>query len=608
MPPMTNSIAKSKTEIVVASVEDHLALIQQKRASKIELHVARRRCSKGHLDFTRYFFKQRQAIKFRVNWHHILIARELEKVITGETENLVINVPPGSSKTEIFVINFIARGLAKNPRARFLHLSGSDSLALANSESARDIVTSDHYQAFWPLKIADDADSKKRWNVEVDGQKAGGVYATSLGGQITGFRAGHMTEGFQGAIVIDDPNKPEDAFNKAALNKANRKLLSTVKSRRANPKTPIVVIMQRVGEGDVTDFIEKGHLGKNFKFVKIPALITEEIIAQLAPDLLPMADNSLKDDKGRFSYWPYKEPIDELLGLEKGEGLDPEGNRISRFVYASQYDQRPKSLEGNLIKGQMFFRYSVLPKIKYRKVFVDTAQKTKQHNDYSVFAEWGLGVDGRAYLIDMIRGKWESPELKRRAKAFWAKGKARDTEVYGHLREMPVEDKVSGTDLIQTLKLPPPEGASIPIKEIQRTTDKLTRLMDALPYIELGLAGVPEDAPFTNDFVAEHEAFSADMSHKHDDQVDTTIDMTMDLLSSGNKLKTWEALGKQSHEANSGGNKSVTQQNGETKRQSHIIEKYRKRATPNKPQENGAGPQDPSQEVNALALKLGIQV
>ena len=93
------------------------------------------------------------------------------------------------------VINFIARGLAINPNSRFLHITSGDDLALLNSQTARDIVQSDEYQALWPLQIADDAKAKKRWNVIVDGKKAGGVYAVSLGGQITGFRAGHMAPG-----------------------------------------------------------------------------------------------------------------------------------------------------------------------------------------------------------------------------------------------------------------------------------------------------------------------------------------------------------------------------------------------------------------------------
>ncbi len=208
-----------------------------------------------HLFFTRYFFKQRFGTKFIVNWHHRYLADEFDLVVQGETPNLIVTVPPGSTKTETFVIAGMARGLAINPYARFLHLSGSDDLALLNSQTCREIVRSDEFQTMWPIAIASDTKAKKRWNVMVNGKLAGGVYATSLGGQITGFRAGHMAEGFQGAIIIDDPIKPEDAFSKTKLDAANRKLLTTVKSRKANPDTPIIMIMQRIAENDPTGFI-----------------------------------------------------------------------------------------------------------------------------------------------------------------------------------------------------------------------------------------------------------------------------------------------------------------------------------------------------------------
>ncbi len=138
--------------------------------------TAKAMCERDHLFFSRYFFKHRQAIKFRVNWHHELIAEKVQAVIDGRIKNLVINVPPGSSKTELVAINLMARGLARNPRARFLHISYSDDLALLNSQTAKELVQSDEFQELWPLKVAADAKSKKRWNIEVDGRKAGGVY------------------------------------------------------------------------------------------------------------------------------------------------------------------------------------------------------------------------------------------------------------------------------------------------------------------------------------------------------------------------------------------------------------------------------------------------
>ncbi|OWK36916.1 Phage-related protein [Fimbriiglobus ruber] len=307
------------------------------RATPDELRqaVIKAECELDHLFFTRYFFKQRQGIKFRLNWHHFLIADAIQRVIDGQCENLVINVAPGSSKTENAVISFIARGLSLNPNARFLHITSGDDLALLNSQTARDIVQSDEYQALWPLKVADDAKAKKRWNVLVDGKKAGGVYAVSLGGQITGFRAGHMAPGFQGAIILDDIIKADDAYSPAAIKAANRKLLSTVKSRKANPATPVVLIMQRVGENDPTGFIKGGNLPGKWEFLIIPAVIDDAYVATLPERLRSLVISDERDDKGRFSYWPYKEPLGDLLALEAGNGTDPDGKRVSRHVFSS---------------------------------------------------------------------------------------------------------------------------------------------------------------------------------------------------------------------------------------------------------------------------------
>ena len=502
--------------------------------------VARAECERSHLMFTRYFFRARQGIKFRVNWHHKLIADVIDDIIQGRKKNVVITVSPGSSKTELVVINFIARGLALNPRARFLHLSGSDSLASLNSATAREIVTSDEYQRFWPLKIADDAKAKKRWNVLVDGHPAGGVYATALGGQVTGFRAGHMVEGFQGAIIIDDPIKPEEAFSRTKLEAANRRLLTTVKSRKANPDTPMILVMQRIAESDCVGFIKAGNVDGDWHHVRIPAVLDQEYVASIPEKYRELLDSTHSVD-GRFSYWPYKEPLATLLAMETGNGTDTSGSKISRHVFTSQYQQAPMALGGNIIRGEWFKRYSVLPKITHRKIYADTAQKTKEANDYSVFQEWGKGTDGWIYLLDMVRGKWEAPELQKRAVAFWSKCKARDISMFGQMRKFAIEDKVSGTGLLQTIRYPP---HNIPVEPIEQQKDKLTRCMDALPYIECGQVAIPEAASFTNDFLQEMEAFTADDSHDHDDQCDCLFFAVQDMLQSGNLIRQWQELGK----------------------------------------------------------------
>lgn len=496
---------------------------------QVERAVIRKRCESDHLFFSRYFFKHRQGIKFRINWHHVLISDVVQRVIDGELKNVIINVPPGSSKTELVAINLIARGLAINPRARFLHISYSDDLALLNSETAREIVRSDEYQALWPLKIADDADSKKRWNVVVDGKKAGGVYAVSLGGQITGFRAGHMAEGWQGAIIIDDPLKVEDAYSKPNRDKANRKLLSTVKSRKANPDTPIIVIMQRLAEEDPTGFIKSGKVPGDWEFIEIPALITDDYVNALPERIRAMVDSTERDEDGRFSYWPYKEPLHDMLAME----------RADRYVFSGQYMQRPSPLGGGIIRSDAFQRYSVVPQLKYRMIYADTAQKTAERNDYSVFECWGLGLDNRIYLLDMIRGKWQAPELKKRAIDFWAKHAVDNGGLnVPPLRKMKIEDKASGTGLIQDIHA----SGGIPVEGIERNRDKLTRVMDVVSYIDSGLVCIPLNAPFVSDFVTECESFTADDTHAHDDQIDPMCDAINDMLAGAKDLSVWARL------------------------------------------------------------------
>ncbi|BBE09452.1 phage protein [Mycoavidus cysteinexigens] len=454
-----------------------------------------------------------------------MIADTVQKVIDGEFKNVVINVPPGSSKTELVAINLIARGLALNPRARFLHISYSDDLALLNSEMAREIIRSEEYQALWPLAIAQDAKSKKRWNVLLDGKKAGGVYAVSLGGQITGFRAGHMAPGWQGALIIDDPLKVEDAYSKAARDKANRKLVSTVKSRKAQPDTPIVVIMQRLAQEDPTGFIQMGKVPGDWTFVSIPALLDDTYVAALPSNYRDKIDTSRRDEHGRFSYWPYKEPLNDLCALEQAD----------RYVFTSQYQQQPRALGGDLIKSEWFSYYETPPRIRLRKMYADTAQKTAEHNDYSVFQLWGLGEDNRLYLLDLIRGKWPAPELKRRAIAFWNNHKPYDHKTSAPLAQLLVEDKSSGTGLIQDIQ----EDGHIPVKGIPRGTDKLTRIMGVLAYIESGRIVLPKTAPWVKDFIAECEAFTANNTHAHDDQIDPMIDAITDCLAKSSDWSGW---------------------------------------------------------------------
>ena len=148
------------------------------------LKVARVKCQQSLMFFTRYYFKKRQKRKFIIGEHHKVIVDTLEKVAKGELTRVIFNIAPRYGKTELAVKNFISWCLSNNPRAKFIHLSYSDDLALDNSEEIKDLITSDEFSTMFPeIELKKDSKSKKKWYTS----QGGGVYATSASGQVTGF-------------------------------------------------------------------------------------------------------------------------------------------------------------------------------------------------------------------------------------------------------------------------------------------------------------------------------------------------------------------------------------------------------------------------------------
>ncbi|KAA0910673.1 DNA-packaging protein [Pusillimonas sp. ANT_WB101] len=235
---------------------------QRAYARKIE-------CEESGLYFARYFFKQRMGAKMIVAPHHRVIQETLQRVVDGEITRLIVNVPPGYTKTELATINMIGRGLALNNRARFMHLSYSHNLALLNSSTSRGIVKSSSYQSMWPMTLRDDADSKAMWWTE----QGGGVYASSAAGQVTGFRAGHMEPGWQGCLILDDPVKPDDAHSETVRDGVNDRFNETIKSRLALETTPMIVIMQRIHYKDLSGYLLRGGSGEQWHHLCLPVII-----------------------------------------------------------------------------------------------------------------------------------------------------------------------------------------------------------------------------------------------------------------------------------------------------------------------------------------------
>ena len=475
-------------------------------------------CVQSHLYFTRLFFKELQGTAFRVGPHHRVICKALDRVFSGEINRLIISVPPGYTKTIAAVVAFMARGIALNPRAKFIHASYSGELVNENSVGVKDIIASEPYQAMWPIAFKGDQSAKGLWRTD----QGGGLLAKPAGGPITGFRAGTMDEGFTGALVIDDPLKPDDAFSNLERAKINRRWHSTFKSRLAREDVPVVVIMQRLHAEDFAGFLLRGGADCEWHHLMLPARIdnSQAYPAEFTHGI-PI-DHGLPDGP----LWPEKHNETHLKILE-----------ADAFTFASQYMQRPIALGGNLFKADWLVGYKTedLPRMKWRAIFADTAQKVGEKNDYSVFQCWGLGYDGCAYLMDQVRGKFEAPELLTTAKVFWQKHFKADAERLGSLRSFGVEDKVSGTGLIQQL-----QRDRIPVKAIERggEKDKYTRAMDVVSYFANRMIRVPVDAPWYGDWMYEILQFTG-VGDAHDDQVDPSVDAVKALLAGGIDYSGW---------------------------------------------------------------------
>lgn len=435
------------------------------------------------LAFSQYMFRARRGVDMKAAPFHAAVCHALERVVVGKSKRLIINIPPRSGKTEIAVKNFMAWCMGIFPDAEFIHASYSKELATANTWETRAIMQHEAYAAvFGAPRLRTDSNAKDHFRTD----QGGVVYSAGADGTITGFGAGKMRAGFGGAIIVDDAHKAGEANSKTMRDKVLSWFQVTMESRKNNVDTPIIVIMQRLHEEDLSGWLLAGGNGEKWDHVCIPAI-----------------------DADGVSFWPDQFPIEDLRRKEAANS----------YVFAGQYMQRPAPVGGGIFKDHWWRYYTAVPLIESRTIYADTAQKTGQSNDYSVFQLWGKTKVGQAYLLDQIRGKWEAPELLVQARAFWAKHK----QGAAPLRAMKVEDKVSGTGLIQTLKR---EG--IPVLAIQRDRDKITRAYDAAPMIESGNVYLPESAPWLSDFLGEASGFP---NAVHDDQLDPMMDAIADLLS-----------------------------------------------------------------------------
>lgn len=350
--------------------------------------------------FTAHMFRARRGTPLRANWHQVEVCEALERVVLGKCPRLIINVPPRSGKTEIAVVNFVAWAMGLYPDAEWIHASYSKRLAAQNAYNIRAMLRGPAYQAIFPdLEIV--ADSRAR--DEFRTTRGGVVYATGSEGTITGYGAGKMRDGFSGAIIIDDPAKAGEASSPLMRQNVIDWFQVTMESRKNRQDTPIIVIMQRLHEEDLSGWLLAGGNGEQWEHLVIPAI----------------------DGQGR-SFWQDQFPIADLLRKETA----------SPYVFAGQYMQTPKPRVGGMFPVEKFAIRDQAPAnadIERSVRYWDKAGTATGSGAETAGVLMHKLRDGRFVIGHVVHGRWGAMDREAQIKA-WA-------EVDGFMVEVGVEQE-----------------------------------------------------------------------------------------------------------------------------------------------------------------------
>lgn len=425
------------------------------------------------------------------NWHIEYICQELQDLSyyivnrLPKPYDIIINIPPGSTKSTIVTIMWHPWLWTQDPRLRVISNSYSGDLSLEHASKSKDIITSDLYRTLFPeIIIRHDKSGKGSY----ENVKGGARYSTSTGGTITGKHA-HI-------ILNDDPVNPKQAESDSLRLQANEHT-KTLSSRKVDKKnTPMVTIMQRLHDDDVTGYLLKKK-GDKIRHICLPAEVSDRVNP---PELKERYIDGLLD--------PVR--IDREVIAEAKIDL---GSR----QYAGQYEQAPSVDGGNIIKAEWFGHISLSQFLAIRgraaiHFFLDTAydeKKQKSDNDPSGILAACL-LQNYLFIFHAQKVWKEFPELMRFIPDYV---KAHGYDGRSSIR---IEPKANGISVIQAVR----KYTKLNVTRTPAPTDsKEVRLHAVSPKIECGRVILVE-GDWNEEFVDEVSQFPA---KTHDEYVDILV-------------------------------------------------------------------------------------
>lgn len=420
-----------------------------------------------------------------LNWHIEYICNELQEVAERvfrkeeKRHDLVINVPPGSTKSTIISQMFPAWVWTRMPEAQFICASYAYMIAQKDSIRTRDIVQSDLYQNCFPgIQLREDENTKGLFQ----NTQRGFRLAVGIGGAVTGYH-GHF-------LIVDDPLNPEEALSEAELKATNSWMESTLPSRKLrfqNDVVPLILVQQRLHQADPSGELLDPAKENKVKHICLPGEVTEKISP---PELREKYVDGLMD--------PYRFPRPILKKLEK---------ELGAYGYAGQILQDPVPLGGGMFQTDKLIIEQHMPKRFVRKVRSWDKAGTEKGGNYSAGCLMGVDENESYWVLDVVRGQWGS---------FRREALIRQTaEIDGEEVEVIVEmeggsgGKESGENTVRGL-------AGFRVSAFHPTGDKVARAYAFSSQVGGGNVYVL-NRDWTRDFISELRFFP---KGKYDDQVD----------------------------------------------------------------------------------------
>jgi predicted phage terminase large subunit-like protein len=413
--------------------------------------------------FTEYTFPN-----YRPARHHRLIAAQLERLLRGEVDRLMLLVPPRHGKSELASRRFPAFYLGHHPDRQFLSISATADLAGDFGRDVRNLIGSAEYGSLFATVLAADSSAKGKWHTS-----AGGLYySVGIGGAVLG-RGAHV-------MLIDDPfSSMEEALSETTRKNVWDWYTGTAYNRLM-PRGAIVVINHRMHEDDLAGRLlaQQAAGGDRWEVVELPAI----------------------DDDGA-ALWPEAYPIAALERIRQ--------NTQPRF-WSSLYQQRPAPEEGDYFRSEWLRTYDNAPARATLAIYgASDYAVTSDGGDYTVHVVVGVDPEERMYLLDLWRGRTTADmwietwcDLVRKWKPIgWAEETGQIRSGVGPFRDKRARER----------------HAWCALKDFPTRGDKAVRAQSIRGRMgQLGLY-VPGTAPWYPDLRSELLAFPAGA---HDDQVD----------------------------------------------------------------------------------------